>query len=159
MNSKKRHSLSLFFIVSISIVFIVLYTMQAFFLTDKISNIIRLDYEQNIQSLTETHALALERKIKEYRREIRMYTENENIKYSDLETAAKWLNEAIPLRDKNYKQILVADIDGNFIADDLVTRGSIRQYAFYDAILHEKDGEDKYIDDVQENDVVDRILY
>ncbi|MBO4404570.1 MAG: HAMP domain-containing protein [Treponema sp.] len=122
--------------------------MQAFFLTDKISNIIRLDYEQNIQSLTETHALALERKIKEYRREIRMYTENENIKYSDLETAAKWLNEAIPLRDKNYKQILVADIDGNFIADDLVTRGSIRQYAFYDAILHEKDGEDKYIDDV-----------
>ena len=148
MNSKNRHSLSLFFIVSISFVFIILYVMQAFFLTARISNTIRSDYEQNIKELTETHALALERKIKEYRREIRMYTENDNIKYSDLETAAKWLHEAIPLRDKNFNQVLVADIDGNFIADDLKKRGSVKQYAFYNAILTEKNGEDKYIDDI-----------
>ena len=148
MDSKNKHSLTLFFILSISFVFIVLYTMQAFFLTKRISNTIRSDYEQNIQELTTTHALALERKIKEFRREIRMYTENDHVKYSDLETAAKWLNEVVPLRDKNYNQVLVADVNGNFIADDGKTRGSIRKYAFYDAIMHEKDGEDKYIDDV-----------
>ena len=146
MESKNRHSLSLFFIVSIGFVFIVLYAMQAFFLTTKISNTIRSDYEQNIKELTATHALALERKIKEYRSEIRMYTENDNVKYSDLETAAKWLHEAIQLKDKNYDQVLVADIDGNFISDDGKTRGSIRQYAFYDAIINK--GEDKIIDDV-----------
>ena len=148
MGSTRRHSLSLFFILSISFVFIFLVVLQALFLTKRISNIIRLDYEQNIQALTETHALALERKIKEYRREIRMYTENDHIKYADLETAAKWLHEAVPLRDKNYTQILIADTNGNFIADDLVTRGSIRQYPFFEAIMTEKDGEDKYIDDV-----------
>ncbi len=71
--SKKGHSLSLVFIVSISLVFIILYVLQAFFLTKKISNTIRSDYEQNIQELTATHALALERKIKEYRRNTHVY--------------------------------------------------------------------------------------
>ncbi len=146
MESKNRHSRSLFFIVSIGLVFIILYVTQALFLTKRISNTIRSDYEQNIKELTATHALALERKIKEYRREIRMYTENENIKYSDLETAAKWLHEAIPLKDKNYDKVFVADIDGNFISEDGKTKGSIRQYAFYDAIINK--GEDKVIDDV-----------
>jgi len=146
MELKNRHSLSLFFILSISFVFVVLYVVQAFFLTTKISNTIRSDYEQHIEALTETHAKAIERKIKEYRREIRMYTENENVKYADLETAAKWLHSVIPLKDKAYDQVLVADLAGNFICEDLKTRGSVRKYGFYDAIINQ--GVEKCIDDV-----------
>ena len=61
-----------------------------------------------------------------------MYTENDIVKSGDTAAAASWLKDMIPLKDKAFFHILIADKNGNYISEP--------QTDFIFAIIGEESG-------------------
>ncbi len=129
---KKRLFISITCIVAVVIV--VLNVIQTLALSTSMGNMVKRSTEIDYEQTTSAYAEVLSGRIREYQKQLQMYTTAEVVEYGTTEEIVEWLIPMSEKRSEDFDYVAYVDADGNFYSDK-GTQTNVTKRSYYKDIL------------------------